>query len=106
MYPPQRTAPTVLRAQAPAHIVHGVLEPELCRELIRYWEAGQKMSDVVAVSLPSKLHAMPDLKKRTDVSVSESGLKEALQTRIKRRLVPEISKVFNYRVTNFEGVRI
>ena len=102
----ERSAPSVLRAQAPVHLVHHVLEAELCRKLIGYWEAGEKKADMVALSSPDKSQALPDMKKRDDVIVSEPALLEAVRARIVGRLVPEVRKVFNYAMSHFESVRI
>ena len=102
----ERTSPATLHAQAPAHILHNLLEPELCRALIAYWEAGEKRPDMVSVTLPAGKQALPDIKKRLDVLLDDPGLLETVQGRINTKLVPEIRKVFAYRVSNFEGLRI
>ena len=102
----ERTAPDVLRAQAPVHLVRAVLEPDLCRRLIDYWRAGEKKADVVAVSSPDKSQALPDLKKRADVRVSDPELKSILQERLARRLAPEVFKVFQYKMSLFESLRV
>ncbi len=101
-----RTAPDTLCAQAPVHLVQKVLEPELCRALIAYWEAGEKKADLVALSLPEGRQALPDLKKRADVVVGDPALIGAIQERFARRLVPEVQKVFSYRMTTFESARV
>lgn len=101
-----RTAPDLVRAQAPVHLVQNVLEPELCRALIAYWEAGEKKADLVALSLPEGRQALPDLKKRADVVVADPALIGAIQERFAHRLVPEVQKVFSYRMTTFESARV
>jgi hypothetical protein len=101
-----RTTPDTLRAQAPVHLVHDFLEPDLCRRLIDYWKAGEKKSDVVALSSAEKSRTLPDLKKRADVRVSDPDLKTALQERLARRLAPEVFKVFNYKMSFFESLRV
>lgn len=102
----QRTAPTTLRAQAPALTVPGVLEPELCRALIACWEAGDKTSDRVSVTGTRDKYAMPEVKKRADILLDDRQLLAAFRARVERRLVPEIFKAFAYKVSRFEGPRI
>ncbi|MFQ5466853.1 MAG: 2OG-Fe(II) oxygenase family protein [Kiloniellaceae bacterium] len=101
-----RTAAVEVAAQAPAHMVRDVFEPDLCVALIAAWEAGEKRSDMVAMHSAATEQAQPDLKRRADVAVNDSNLLKAVRGRIERRLVPEILRAFQYRVRFFEGVRV
>ena len=38
----------MINRQAPVMLLHDILEPELCQELISYWEAGEKRADGVS----------------------------------------------------------
>jgi hypothetical protein len=101
-----RTMPDTLRAQAPVHLVHDLFEPALCQRLIDYWKAGEKKSDVVALSSAEGSRELPGIKKRADVRVSDPDLKSALQERLAHRLAPEVFKVFNYKMSFFESLRV
>lgn len=102
----ERSAPDTIRAQAPVHVMHNLLEPELCRALIHYWEVSEKQADQVSVTLPVGKQSLPDIKKRKDVLLDDPSLLDSVRGCINRRLVPEVFKVFSYRISNFEGLRI
>ena len=97
--------PVVRRAGAPVLIVPDVLEPELCRSLIDYWQSGEKVADRVASSQGNERAHAP-AKRRIDVPISDKALFETVKTRLARRVVPELKRAFCFNVASFEALRI
>jgi predicted 2-oxoglutarate/Fe(II)-dependent dioxygenase YbiX len=89
---------------APALIVPRIFEPELCRLLIaRYREAGGEVSGFMREVGGRTVGAHdPGFKVRRDHLIEEEELQAALRARLARRLVPEIAKAFQFRVTRLE----
>lgn len=91
---------------APVLRVPNVLEPELCRRFIAYaQEQGVEDSGYMKTDPASgKTIAVVDHthKRRQDCSIEDEGLRAALQARIMRRLVPQIERAFQFRVTRME----
>lgn len=99
--------PNIIRAQAPALVVPNVLDRGLCRRLIDYWERGERQDDMVASRGDGSQQANPKSKIRSDVLLSDdTPLCAELVGAITRRLLPEVDKAFNFRVTRSEGFRI
>ena len=102
-----RFPPVVVNAQAPVLVVPNVLDPEHCRRLIEFWRTGQKRDNTVAGSGDRLSRVNPNTKIRSDVIVPD-GSPESLELvgAISRRLLPEVLKAFNYRVSRMENYRI
>jgi predicted 2-oxoglutarate/Fe(II)-dependent dioxygenase YbiX/peroxiredoxin len=90
--------------QAPVLILPRVLEPELCRTLIAIYEreGGQESGFMRQIDGRTVGVMDPGFKVRRDVIVSDDGLVSALQARFLRRVVPEIAKVHQFKVTRME----
>lgn len=101
-----RSAPEILGAQAPVLLIPNVIEPELCRRVIGYWDAGEKLADNVATSARGNDRAYAAMKKRDDVIVADIDIFSALKARIVRRVVPEVQKAFQFRIFSLEVIRI
>jgi hypothetical protein len=89
---------------APVLIVERIVEPDLCRRLIDAFETGTPEETGVMMNLPGvepKLVVDPYLKRRRDVRL-EGELRELVYDRIRRRLVPEIRKSFQFSPTRVE----
>lgn len=89
---------------APALIVPRILEPALCQRLIRLWDEGEPedsgfMREVDGVTVGLVDHS---LKRRSDVTIADEGLQNALRARIKRFLVPAIERAFQFTATRIE----
>ncbi|MCX7644448.1 MAG: 2OG-Fe(II) oxygenase [Rhodobacteraceae bacterium] len=100
--PPERFAGIEL--QAPVLFLPRVFEPELCARLIAAYEAqGGEVSGFMreeggrTVGVHDTRH-----KSRRDVTVSDPALVQAINDRIRRRVVPEIAKVHQFRATRME----
>jgi predicted 2-oxoglutarate/Fe(II)-dependent dioxygenase YbiX len=100
--PPEAHAGTAL--SAPALIVPRIFEPDFCRELIAFYEAkggGESgfMRDVDGKTIGT---LDPSVKRRRDAVIEDAALQAAIRTRIGGRLLPEIWRAFNFRVTRIE----
>ena len=98
--------PMVVGAQAPALVVPNLIDPDHCRRLIELWERGDKLEN--AVSSPSeKIRTNPKTKIRSDVYLllGTPECEEFLGV-LRRRLLPEIAKAFNFEATRVEHFRV
>jgi predicted 2-oxoglutarate/Fe(II)-dependent dioxygenase YbiX len=89
---------------APVLVLPRVFEPDLCRQLIAYYdrEGGKEsgfMRDVDGKTVGIVDHAH---KQRFDCSIEDEELRQATRARIERRLIPEIRKCFQFKVTRME----
>ncbi|MCW5732441.1 MAG: 2OG-Fe(II) oxygenase [Alphaproteobacteria bacterium] len=89
---------------APVLVLPRVLEPELCRRLIAYYEgAGSVDSGFMREENGLTVGVLDyKMKRRRDSDIADDGLKAALRERIERRLVPEIRRAFNFQPTRIE----
>lgn len=90
--------------QAPVLVLPNVFEPEFCRSLIALYEAdgGRDtgfMSDVAGKTVEL---LDPARKRRRDLIVADEEVILAAQRRIKRRIVPEIARLFFFEATRIE----
>jgi predicted 2-oxoglutarate/Fe(II)-dependent dioxygenase YbiX len=100
--PPERFAG--IEVQAPVLILPNVFEPEFCRHLMNLYEThgGEEsgfMRDVdgKTVALQDRSH-----KSRKDYVIEDPELIRQTQNRIQRRVVPEVLKVHQFKVTRME----
>ncbi len=91
---------------APVLLAPNIIEPELCRAFIAYAQregledSGYMKTDPATgntVMVVDHHH-----KKRSDCSIEDTDLRTALQQRIKQRLVPQIERAFQFKVTRME----
>jgi predicted 2-oxoglutarate/Fe(II)-dependent dioxygenase YbiX len=88
---------------APVLIAPRIFEPELCRKLIEVYRAdGGSPSGVMRERNGKTYGALDDFKRRADAVVEDPALLEAINTRLKRRLRPEVEKAFGWRATHVE----
>lgn len=88
----------------PVLVLPNVLEPDLCRKLIDVYNAdgGEDsgfMREIDGRTVLTHDHAH---KRRRDCFISDPALVKTLQDKIRGRIVPEIAKVFQFRVTRME----
>lgn len=95
-----------LSGWAPVLSIPNVLEPELCRRFIEHAEAegmedsGFMQTDpVTGQTILSNDHAH---KRRHDCNIEDEGLRNALQSRVLRRIAPQIHKAFQFRINRME----
>jgi predicted 2-oxoglutarate/Fe(II)-dependent dioxygenase YbiX/peroxiredoxin len=89
---------------APVLILPRVFEPDLCRRLIATYEAagGQASGFMRDVDGKTRLIVDPAHKRRSDHDLVDPGLRAAAAARIRDRLVPEVGKAFQFKVTRME----
>lgn len=100
--PPDRHAGFAV--QAPILILPRVFEPELCRHLIALYEADGGRESGFMRQIDGRTVGVSDksFKSRRDCDITDRDLVAALQARFMRRVVPEIAKVHQFKVTRME----
>jgi len=90
--------------QAPVLFLPGVFEPALCKALIDGYEknGGQESGFMRERDGKTVLVVDHKHKRRSDWTIDDERLKEAARARIKERIVPEIEKAFQFKVTRME----
>jgi peroxiredoxin len=89
---------------APVLVLPRVFEPDFCRQLTDYYdrEGGKEsgfMRDVAGKTVGIVDH---NHKQRFDCGIEDEELRKTARARIERRLVPEIRKCFQFKVTRME----
>jgi predicted 2-oxoglutarate/Fe(II)-dependent dioxygenase YbiX len=89
---------------APVLIVPRLFEPAFCRRLIDHYESvGGGESGFMRDQGGRTVGVMdPSHKRRKDVFITDEALQSAVRARLNARLVPEIRRAFQYRVTRLE----
>lgn len=100
--PPERFAGPVL--QAPIIFLKNVFEGELCRRLIAAYEADGGEESGFMRDVDGKTVGMYDHKhkSRKDYYIKDDVLNRHIQARVLRRIVPEIEKIHQFKVTRME----
>lgn len=93
-----------LMSFAPVLIVPRIFEGDFCRRLIRLHEERGGFDSGFMRDVDGKTVGIIDYdrKRREDCLIEDLGLQQQIQVRISRRLVPEIQKAFQFRVTRLE----
>src|SRR5690606_25157281 len=101
---PRIPPPSAAAVQAPVLVVPRVFEPEFCRLLIGLYEAngGQESGFVRDEGGRTTLVVDHGHKRRQDYVIAEEEVRNATRARIRRRLLPEIAKAFQFNVTRME----
>jgi predicted 2-oxoglutarate/Fe(II)-dependent dioxygenase YbiX/peroxiredoxin len=89
---------------APVLRVTNVLEPALCRRLIDLYEANGGEDSGFMRDIDGKTVGIVDhsFKQRRDYMIEEEELRRSLAVRLNRRLIPAISKAFQFEATRME----
>lgn len=92
------------QSNAPVLTIPRVFEPELCRRLIDLYEQnGGSDSGFMRQEGGATVGKIDhSFKRRADYTITDEQLKALLADRIKRRLVPEIQKAFQFKATRIE----
>ncbi|MBO9709256.1 MAG: 2OG-Fe(II) oxygenase [Caulobacter sp.] len=100
--PPGDHAGTAMHA--PVLILPRVFEPELCRSLIHAYETHGGRSSGFMRDVDGKTRLILDAahKRRSDHELIDPALRQAAASRIQSRLIPEIAKAFQFKVTRME----
>ena len=89
---------------APVLVLPRVFEPELCRELIALYErhGGRQSGFMREVDGKTVTVLDASFKRRADYDIVEEAVRNATRERIRRRVVPEIEKAFQFKVSRME----
>ena len=89
---------------APALILPRIFEPQLCKLLIDMYEKDGGVESGFMRDVDGKTVSIIDHshKRRSDYEIVDDKIKQALRTRILRRVVPEIKKAFQFHATRME----
>jgi predicted 2-oxoglutarate/Fe(II)-dependent dioxygenase YbiX len=88
---------------APVLIVPRVFEPQMCQRLIADYEAnGGALSGVMRDVDGKTVGVLDDFKRRRDVNIADEELRRQLMLRLRRRLLPEIKRVYQFEATRLE----
>jgi hypothetical protein len=100
--PPARFAGSEL--QAPVIVLPNVFEPGLCKTLIELYETNGGRESGFMREVNGKTVTVTDRghKRRRDYDIEDPDLISQLQARFVRRVIPEIAKVHQFRVTRME----
>jgi predicted 2-oxoglutarate/Fe(II)-dependent dioxygenase YbiX len=93
-----------IKGPAPVLVVPFVFEPELCRELMDYYQTNGGEDSGFMRDVDGKTVAVMDYshKRRMDCEISDPDLVRRTQERLARRLVPAIRQAFQFNVTRIE----
>lgn len=93
-----------IEMHAPVLVIPRVIEPALCRHLIRLHESGSvQETGVMRQSEDKTVHELDDgFKRRRDHIISDGKLINALGARIQRRVVVPIERAFQVTATHVE----
>lgn len=93
-----------MELQAPILFLPNVFEPELCRQLVEFYEREGGVESGFMREVDGKTVPAHDAahKRRKDVEIADEALRGQLRARIHRRIVPEIRKVHQFTVSRME----
>lgn len=89
---------------APVIVLPNVFEADLCQALINDYQANGGEESGFMREVDGKTRLMVDYrhKRRRDVLVTDPTLKTTVQAKVLRRIVPEIAKAYQFKVTRME----
>lgn len=101
---PPAAPPRLIKQQAPVLLIPRVLSPEFCQRLIDYYRAngGQESGFMQQDGEKTIVRLDPSIKRRRDWLITNPDLVNEINALLSRRVVPEIKKAFQFRVTCFE----
>ncbi len=93
-----------IEIQAPVLYLPRVFEPDFCRHLISIYETNGGTSSGFMREIDGKTVVVNDAahKVRKDFVIEDGNLVNAVQARVRKRIVPEIQKIHNFAVTHME----
>jgi len=102
------TEPQELVGHPPVLIIPNVFEPAFCKRLIDLWESGGNAQTGFMRKIGDEGVEMFDdtIKMRRDHHIQDPEILREIDARFSRRVIPEISKCFNFNITNLEGIKI
>jgi predicted 2-oxoglutarate/Fe(II)-dependent dioxygenase YbiX/peroxiredoxin len=90
--------------QAPVLTVPNIFEPDMCRQLIGLYDRhGGRDSGFMRQEGDRTVAKLDhNFKRRSDYTIEDEALRRALLDRMKRRLLPQIHRAFQFRATRIE----
>jgi predicted 2-oxoglutarate/Fe(II)-dependent dioxygenase YbiX len=95
-----------LTMAAPVLIIPEVLEPELCKRIMDFWQSSEKLTDQVASEQQGNQAAYSSIKRRTDAVIGDGQLFSDIRRGITRRILPMIDRAFRMQVASMEALRV
>jgi predicted 2-oxoglutarate/Fe(II)-dependent dioxygenase YbiX/peroxiredoxin len=89
---------------APVLTLPRIFEPELCAELIAYFRAGDPAPSGFSATIDGRTIQQfnPTLKRRTDVTIADERLVDAVRTRLQTRLFPMVRRALGWQPKHIE----
>lgn len=105
--PPLDDGPIVTQG-APALIIPRVFDTNFCQELIgAFHQMGNEPSGVFHMEKGELVYrADPEAKIRREHRVEDRRWKQAIESRLARRVLPEIQWAYQFQVTGYEGFKV
>jgi len=100
-----RDAPKLAETQlAPVLTLPRIFEPEFCEALVAYYRAGEATPSGFAKDVDGQTIQQINsfLKRRSDVTIEDQGLLEAIELRFEDRLFPMIRRAFGWQARHIE----
>lgn len=101
---PDVNAHAGVRQHAPVLTVPRVFEPSFCRQLIALYEAHGGVESGSMIERNGQTIGKIDhsFKRRKDYFIEDVAVRTAMRQRLRQRLLPEIEKAFQFKVTHIE----
>ena len=100
------SSPEIAPSQAPVLLIENVLEAELCKAMIEYWERGPKRTDTVSSTRQGSAAQVATVKRRGDVIIEDKSIVAVLRQRMQARILGEIRKIHHMEIVGHEAFRI
>jgi hypothetical protein len=96
--------PQIATRQAPVLLIPNVLDRTFCQHLIHCYQTDGGRDSGFMRQIDGKTVEVfdPEFKRRRDLLLQEDNLLQQLNTRIDKRIKPEIEKVFQFTISRFE----
>jgi peroxiredoxin len=104
--------PPVISRQAPVLLVPDVLSAALCQQLMELWAQGDRQENVATGNYAADPAATANpnqassVKRRSDWLMPEGPLNIEIRDTLRRRVVPELRKAFDFQPERYETLRV
>ncbi len=96
----------VIKFFAPVLVLEDVLEPDLCRRIISFWDRNPKSIGSVASTTHGNDAEINAIKRRQDVVIPDGAFFEEIKQTIARRVLPQIGRAFQMQIASMEALRV
>ena len=94
----------ILSHHAPVLVIPDAVSQELCREIIDYWQIGEKYEGTVGVGKNRQVRTK--IKRRKDVDIRDKVFLERLDDLLSKAVLPEMRKISSIEITHREIYKI